>query len=218
MPAELYLIHTGFLQEEETFLRQLKRVSRERKERVEACRIKADKLRCLAGGLLLEELLRQNFHSPEELVREEKGRLVLPGQESFFFNLSHSGDYAACVVADFPVGVDIQQFRPIQKGLAKRFFQPQEAEHIHKHTGKNKEELFFRYWSAKESYSKLIGEGLGKNFNSFAVRLEEGRIEDKRELREIYLKEYFCLPEYSIAVSAYEKDFQRFVKKIIYRL
>ena len=218
MAAELYLIHTGFLQDEETFLRQLKRVSKERRERVEACRLKPDKLRCLAGGLLLEELLKRNFHSPEELVREEKGRLILPGQENFFFNLSHSGDYAACVIADFLVGVDIQQFRPVQKGVAKRFFQTQEAEHIHKHPGKNGDALFFRYWSAKESYSKLTGEGLGKNFNSFMVHLEDGKIEDKRETREVYLKEYFCLPDYSIAVSAYEKNFQRFVKKIIYRL
>ena len=216
MAAILYLIYTGFLHEEAVFLHQLKKVSKERRERVDACIQKEDKLLCLAGGLLLEELLRQHFYSPEMLVRDHKGKLFLPGTENFFFNLSHSGEYAACVIADFPVGVDIQQFRMVKKGLAKRFFHPNEAEEIQRHQGSHGEKLFFRYWAAKESYGKLTGEGLGRSFNRFLVKLDEGRIEDNRAEQEIYLKEYFCIPDYAIAVSAYKNHFQRFVKKIIY--
>ena len=75
MSTELYLIHTGFLREQEVFERKLRMVSAERKKRVEACRAMEDKLRSLAGGLLLEELLRQNFYSPQKLVRDDSGKL-----------------------------------------------------------------------------------------------------------------------------------------------
>lgn len=219
MSTDLYLIHTGFLKEQEVFERKLRMVSEERKKRVEACRGKEDKLRSLAGGLLLEELLRQNFHSPHELKRDERGRLWLSKEEDFFFNLSHSGDYAACVISSHPVGVDIQQYRPVKPGLAKRFFQSQEARHIEKAKGEAAKVLFFRYWAGKESYSKLTGEGLAQNFNSFSVNLEEGTIEDRRRPEQrIFLKEYVCLSNYAITVASYENDFSRFVKKIVYRI
>ncbi len=219
MSTELYLIHTGFLEDEELFSHKLKQVSKERRERVEACRLKGDRLRSLAGGLLLEELVRQYYYSPEDLSRDEKGKLFLPGEDTFYFNLSHSGDYAACAISDCPVGVDIQQFRPVKDGLAKRFFQYQETEEIREAKGKRKEELFFRYWTAKESYIKLIGDGLKRELNSFSVCLESGRVEDvKEEQEDAYLKEYFCLEDYAITIAARNNQFSRFVKKIIYRL
>lgn len=218
MSTELYLIHTGFLREQEVFERKLRMVSAERKKRVEACRAMEDKLRSLAGGLLLEELLRQNFYSPQKLVRDDNGKLRIAEEEDFFFNLSHSGDYAACVISTHPVGVDIQQYRPVKHGVAKRFFQPQEARHIEKNRGDD-ENLFFRYWTGKESYSKLTGEGLAQSFNSLAVNLEKGIVEDKRRPETIsFLKEYFCLPDYAITVASHKNDFFRFVKKIIYRM
>lgn len=219
MPAELFLIHTGFLEEEEIFVHKLKRVTKLRQDKVNACRAKQDKLRSLAVGLLLEELLRQNFFSPEELVTDEKGKLMIPDQNSFYFSLAHSGEYAACVISDFPVGLDIQEHRQVKEGLAKRFFQAEETASLKHAKGKAKEELFFRYWVGKESYVKLTGEGLRQNLNSFRVDLERGIIEDKKEPdREIYLKEYHCLPNYSIAVAGYEDQFSRFVKRIYYRL
>lgn len=219
MATELFLIHTGFLGDEEIFAHRLKRVSEERRSRVEACKGKNDRLRSLAGGLLVEELLRQNFYSPDSVVRDEKGKLVIPGQDSFYFNLSHSGEYAACVISEYPVGVDIQQYRPVKEGLAKRFFQADEVSHIKQAKGSAREELFFRYWSGKESYVKLTGEGLHQNLNSFKIDLEAGTIEDKKEPeRRIYLKEYRCLPRYTISAASYENSFSRFVKKIYYRL
>ncbi len=219
MSVELYLIHTGFLKEKEVFERKLRQVSEGRRRKVEACRTGEDKLRSLAGGLLLEELLRQNFYSPDRLIQDEKGKLKLEGEDSFYFNLSHSGEYAACVIGESPVGVDIQQYRPVKEGLAKRFFQIQEANHLKQVRGSAKQELFFRYWSAKESYIKLTGEGFQRNFNSFGINLLENRVEDSKETeREIYLKEYFCLPDYGITAAAYENNFSHFVKKIIYKL
>ncbi len=219
MPAELFLVHTGFLEDDEVFTQKLKRVSKLRKQKVDACRGRKDKLRSLAAGLLLEEQMRQNFLDPGLIAEAEGGKLIIPDQTEFYFSLAHSGEYAACVVSDFPVGVDIQQYKPVREGLAKRFFQAQEAALLKKARGNAREELFFRLWTGKESYVKLTGEGLRKNLNSFHVNLEEGTIEDRsRPEQKTYLREYHCLPEYAVTVAGYRNEFARFVKRIYYRL
>ncbi len=219
MAAELYLIHIGFLEDEEIFAQRLKRVSRQRRQKVDACRGREDKLRSLAVGLLLEEQMRQNFMDPGLVEEEEGGKLIIPNQTSFYFSLAHSGEYAACAVSDFPVGVDIQQYKAVREGIAKRFFQADEAALLKRAKGDAREELFFRLWTGKESYVKLTGEGLRKNLNSFCVDLEKGIIEDhSRPQQRAYLREYRCLPEYAITLAGYEDDFGRFVKRIYYRL
>ena len=61
------------------------------------------------------------------------------------FSLSHSGDYAACVLSDAPVGVDIQIERNTTEHLKKRILSARENED------------FFTYWCLKESFIKLLG-------------------------------------------------------------
>ena len=97
-------------------------------------------------------------------------------------------------------------------------FQTEEAEQIENQPVEKQDEMFFRYWTGKESYLKLKGEGLLGNLNSFFVDLEEKRVVDHYNHQEIYLKEYKCLEDYYISVACYSKNFAMFVKKIFYRL
>ncbi len=85
-----------------------------------------------------------------------------------YFNLSHSGDYVLCGMADWELGVDIQQKRPaeqkrpaVQARLVERFFSEREKE-LWKLCGskEEQEELFYRLWTRKEAYGKLTGEGI----------------------------------------------------------
>ena len=103
--------------------------------------------------------------------------------------------------------------------MAKRFFRWEEAERIAKAPEVIKDDLFFRYWTGKESYLKLTGKGLAGGLDSFFVDLDEMMISDKynRE-QKIYLKEYKCLEDYYISVACYSKEFSMFAKKIYYRL
>lgn len=219
LPVELYLIHTEFLDEETVFQRKLQHVSQKRRERVLAYKIREDQKRSLAAGLLLEHILNEHGYNGEMVAVEENGKLFLPGVDDFFFSLSHSGEYAACVVSDVPVGVDIQKKRETKASIAKRFFQWEEADRITKAPEMGKDDLFFRYWTGKESYLKLTGQGLGGGLDSFFVDLDEMRITDRyNQNRNIYLKEYKCLEDYYISVACYSKEFSMFAKKIYYRL
>lgn len=219
MDIELYLIHTGFLDDEEVFRNKLRQVSLKRREKVLSHKIREDQKRSLAAGLLLEQLLAERGYSGDQIAVGERGKLYLPEAEDFFFSISHSGEYAACVIGDVPVGVDIQQKRSANANLARRFFQWEEAEVIEKSPEEKRQEMFFRYWTGKESYLKLTGQGILGGLNRFFVDLSEKRIIDKyNHNEEIYLREYKCLKDYYITVACYSSKFATFVKKIYYRL
>lgn len=218
MAVELYLIHTDFLEEEQVFQKKLHMVSEKRRKRVLSYKVREDQKRSLAAGLLLEQILNERGFSGDMVVADENGKLYLPGVDDFFFSLSHSGEYAACVVSDVPVGVDIQQKRETKANIARRFFQCQEAERIEKEPKERQSDMFFRYWTGKESYLKLTGQGISGGLDRFFVDLEEKKIIDNYNRQEIYLKEYKCLEDYYISVACYSKNFAMFVKKIYYRL
>lgn len=218
MAVELYLIHTEFLNEEQIFQKKLQQISEKRRERVLSYKVREDQKRSLAAGLLLEQILNERGYSGNQVAVEEGGKLYLPDVNDFFFSLSHSGEYAACVVSDVPVGVDIQQKRETKANIAKRFFQEKESVKIENQPLEKRDEMFFRYWTGKESYLKLKGQGILGSMDSFFVDLEEKRIVDDYNQQEIYLKEYKCLKDYYISVACYSKNFATFVKKIYYRL
>ena len=218
MPVELYLIHTDFLNEEPVFKNKLSLVSEKRREKVLSYKTREDQKRSLAAGLLLEHIIGEKGYSGEQIAVGESGKLYLPEVDDFFFSLSHSGEYAACVISDVPVGVDIQQKRETRANIARRFFKCEEAEIIEKQPKEKQADLFFRYWTGKESYLKLKGQGILGGLDSFLVDLEEKRILDPYNHQDIYLKEYRCLEDYYISVACYSKKFAAFVKKIFYRL
>jgi 4'-phosphopantetheinyl transferase len=73
---------------------------------------------------------------------------------NIFFNISHSANYVACVIADSPVGIDIEGRRKVNSSVAKRYFTEIEIESIHSDAD------FFKIWTFKEALGKCTGEGL----------------------------------------------------------
>ena len=47
------------------------------------------------------------------IERNAHGKPYLPGHPQICFNISHSGEYAACAFASIPIGMDLQQHRRI---------------------------------------------------------------------------------------------------------
>lgn len=218
MPVELYAIHTGFLEDEIIFAKKLKQVSYDRYKKVNSLKIKEEQKRSLAAGLLLESILRERGYDPEKMEREESGRLFLREAQDFYFSIAHSGEYAVCAISDLPVGVDIQQKRDTKMKLARRFFQSVEADHIEQQPVEKQQDLFFRYWTGKESYLKLTGKGLLGGLDSFMIDFESSKILDPYSQKEIHLKEYHCFQDYYVSVACYSADFATFIKKIYYRI
>lgn len=106
-----------------------------------------------------------------EFEFNEFGKPYIKGSD-VFFNLSHSGDYVMCVISDSEVGCDIQKIGYCKDNLAKRFFCEEEYSDITSQANDDlRKNLFYRYWTLKESFMKAIGLGLKLHLNSFQIIL-----------------------------------------------
>ncbi len=126
----------------------------------------------LAAELLFQRSVHRHCRevpTPVSRDTDKNGKPYLLGRPDFHFNLSHSGVWAVCAVADNPVGVDIQQTRPISLKIAKRFT-PEEQYQIENAMGDDKAELVFNLWVQKEAFLKCTGEGLRRSTRSFQAQ------------------------------------------------
>lgn len=104
-----------------------------------------------------------------EIAQQEKGKPYFPGQETFQFNLSHSGNLALCALDSSPVGVDIQIVREWRPGLPRRVCSSEELAWLEKQP-----ELwpaFTLLWALKEARAKESGQGLTTSIRDIRVPL-----------------------------------------------
>lgn len=122
-----------------------------------------DKLRFLAGRLLLlEALLSVNEQVDwEELGKLEKNRFgkpYFPHLPGFYFNISHAGDWVVCAFSiEMETGIDIEQVRPVDLNDFREFIPLDQWESIRNDTTYV---TFYRYWTLLESVLKADGKGL----------------------------------------------------------
>ncbi len=145
-----------------------------RLEKLKTLRGEAQRRRSVGAELLLAAALEtcgQTLTPPLPICADADGKPQLCGGE-LCFNLSHSGDYAACAVSSAPVGVDIQRVETQKEQLARRVFRPEELRMIESST--DRDDCFTMLWALKESYLKYLGTGLRRGMNSFAVCIDGG--------------------------------------------
>jgi 4'-phosphopantetheinyl transferase len=92
-----------------------------------------------------------------------KPRLAGDGVTGIFFNLTHCDDLVLLAVARHPLGVDLENMRPIPEiaTLAQRFIEPVMAEEVCRLDGEAQLSAFYRSWTQQEAWIKANGEGLG---------------------------------------------------------
>ena len=160
-----------------------------RRERAERMMPGMPRAACVGAGLLLQMAVRTAFGNgvceeagveeglavyslpqvmelverPIELVMDygERGKPYLR-EYPLFFNLSHSGEYVVCAVSDREIGVDIQKcFDFNVMRTAERFFSKEECRALAAcGTEEEGRQFFFRLWTRKEAYGKLLGKGI----------------------------------------------------------
>jgi 4'-phosphopantetheinyl transferase len=75
----------------------------------------------------------------------------------WFWSLTHKPLYVGGVVAPHPVGLDLEQLRPVSPGLFRKTAAPEEWALI---AAEEWPAGFFRFWTAKEAVIKTGGEGI----------------------------------------------------------
>jgi 4'-phosphopantetheinyl transferase len=95
-----------------------------------------------------------------------------PEAAGLHFNLSHTTGLVTCLVGRMErLGVDTENTqRPMTDlmQLARRYFAPAEVAALDATAEHQRRELFFRFWTLKESYIKARGIGLSLGLSRFA--------------------------------------------------
>lgn len=146
-----------------------------------------------------------------------------------YFNLSHSEERVLCVISDKEAGCDVEKIKDTDYKIARHFFTKEEYDLIENYTikttgneeapeqlthdgdtalkleeEKQKQYMFFRLWTLKESFMKATGLGMKlslKDF-SFSIREEKACVYQKVNGEQYYFKEYDRNDGYRYAVCS----------------
>ncbi|WP_150267832.1 4'-phosphopantetheinyl transferase family protein [Paenibacillus tepidiphilus] len=160
------------LQHEFPLEQWLELLSAERRDSL--CRFKrwSDRLRSFTGECLIRNLAGAYLGCRPSEVRIAKesggGKPVLP-YAGMHFNVSHSGEWVVCAIDRCPVGIDVEEIKPIDLGIAERFFSADEYKALLTEPADRQIEMFYELWTLKESYLKQNGQGLSGGLDSFTV-------------------------------------------------
>lgn len=144
---------------EDEIQRLLPLVSDERREEALRFHHRFGQFACLKSYAMLRELLeRQGLTHPFAIERNEHGKPFLVDHPEIHFNLSHCKNGIAVVVADQPVGIDIESYRRVGDSLLRYAMNEEERHHIQ--TSDDPVRTFTEFWTKKEAVFKLHGTGI----------------------------------------------------------
>lgn len=118
------------------------------------------------GLLLLRRALREQYGidcgdgRKPDLMEGAHGKPYLREYPQIQFNISHCMGLAVLAVGDCSVGIDVEYVRPYREPLLKRVLSAAELRQMEAAGEAGREELFFRFWTLKESYVKAVGCGI----------------------------------------------------------
>ncbi len=167
----------------------LPQISQERRARIARMKFPRKKTISLVTELIIRSEISKALKIPRSSVEfsyNEYGKPFLKGG-GYNFSVSHSGDLVAfCGGAASDVGADIQLAERADHRLAERFFTREEYAAIC--AAPSPEREFFRIWTLKEAYVKMLGTGMATPFNSFNVLNDEfAKISFSRDFGDFFL-------------------------------
>ncbi len=180
------------------------------------------KLKTLIGELLVRHIISDKLDcDPQDItiLLDPNGKPYCKRFKSCHFNISHSGEWVICAFDKEPIGIDIQKIVHIPRTrmdmIVLRFFHKYEQIQYFNLKEKDKENFFFTQWALKESYIKLLGNGLQIPLQSFSEFLDQkgsGSISDWGHIW--YFQQYDIDINYKLVACSSNSSFPLFVKKI----
>lgn len=144
----------------------LARLPEQRRRHALSLRHDRDRRNAIAAYTLLRDALRDVYDIDDAPLfgYRDGGKPYIIGREDVHFNISHCRAAVACVVADRPVGVDIETVRPFNGTLARAVLSPDELQRTL--SSPRPAEHFITLWTRKESYLKMTGEGIRRDLRT----------------------------------------------------
>lgn len=104
-----------------------------------------------------------------------KPSLQSPNYKDIHFNISHSREYLAGVVAiGCFIGIDIEWIRLIDFDCIDYFMNEKEISHFNCLRLKGEKlDYFYTIWTLKEAYSKMLGMGLNMNLTEISLENQQ---------------------------------------------
>ena len=131
-----------------------------------------NKLLSVAAEWLVKENVAKILNKPIEevvILREEKGKPYIE-DNPLYISISHSGDFVAVAIDRAPMGIDIEEIKPVHKKLKDRICTDSDLKYVLSWDNKTEENLkTLEIWTAKEAYFKKIGTGI-TNFKSISYK------------------------------------------------
>ncbi len=159
--------------EEELFERGAALVTEKRRERAMRLKNRCAAARLVGAELLLRYALVRDFKIEKLPAIRETGR----GKPYFaglpvHFSLSHSGEYAVCLVSDeCEAGADIQLVRSVDLKVAARALSQEAYAELEATAESGRDERFTELWALHESAVKLRGGSVFDRTHSSASKL-----------------------------------------------
>lgn len=160
MMVTTYLFDCSVFEDRGLFWEMFRKMPQKRQEKINVYRFWDDKYLSLGAGVLLSHGLKERglLQTETSVVYNENGKPYWR-DGGIFFNISHSGKYAACSFSDKETGVDIEELSDVSEELMRAVCTDAEYQYLLA-AGEKQKEDFFRLWTAKESFMKCIGTGL----------------------------------------------------------
>lgn len=128
------------------------------------------------------------------------------------FNITHCKGMTACIVSYYNVGIDIENIRDFNPKIINKCFDDTEKNTVLQSADAKKS--FFTYWTLKESYVKLLGDGLSHSLKK-AVFYNENNIWHIRE-NEKYKFNSYIYDSYVISSCCDKECNENDVFKVVY--
>jgi phosphopantetheinyl transferase len=150
-------------------------------------RLSVDKRRkdWLAGRVAAKRAVQRKTGLPFDRIEirvAEGGRplVYLDGESSpWHVSITHSGDLAAAVADEAPLGLDVESIEPREAGFETLVLTPEDRARLN--GDGDRDARLTLIWCEKEAYAKLVGEGLRIPFSKLSVPeevwIESGRFE-----------------------------------------
>ncbi|AIY10775.1 4'-phosphopantetheinyl transferase family protein [Paenibacillus polymyxa] len=219
---EIYAIDTSKPEAEEHYELLVNQVSLEKQHKLDRFLHREDALRGLYADVLLRWLVCRQLKIPNaslQFTYNAFGKPSLLNAPAFHFNVSHSGKWVVCAIDDHPLGIDIEQLRPIDFEVGRVCFSDAEYDALMQEDAESRLDYFYDLWTLKESFVKAEGQGLTLPLKSFSFELEArpsiGFTTEGFTTEYCHFKQYNELdPDYKMAVCAAHDHFAQEVQQV----